>query len=157
MCDLTRSIDRMQAADFTKAYNAVPLTFITLKPELKSRNWITIRPFSKYVWFMIGFSFIITTILIQVLYSKVEFTYNPIDSISISLIGALLQQCKYQISIEAAFIKYSNKLIFRPLLLLTSLCTHPLNIVAYAFVRHFRNPFPRPMHTYLVNAVKAKF
>ncbi len=95
----------MQAADFTKAYNTVPLTFMTLKPELMSRNWITIRPFSKYVWFMIGFSFIITTILIQVLYSKVEFTYNPIDSISISLIGALLQQCKYQISINEAFIK----------------------------------------------------
>ncbi len=96
ICDLTKTFKRATAADFTKAYLTNPLTFVSLRPGLKSRTWITITPFSMCIWATIGLSFIITDILIKLLYNyeKFDFTHNPIDSISISLIGALLQQCK---------------------------------------------------------------
>jgi len=84
----------MEAVDFTTAYSTVPLTFVTLKPGLKSRKWIIITPYSLNVWIFMGLSFIVTSLLIQCLYARVDFTYKYIDSISISLIAALLQQCE---------------------------------------------------------------
>lgn len=96
ICDLTKNIDRMRAVDFTTTYFTVPLTFLTVKPGLKSRKWIAISPFSVYIWLLMGISFIVTSISIQQLYWKLVLTYNRIDSISISLVGALLQQCKYE-------------------------------------------------------------
>jgi len=85
----------MEVVDFTTSYHLVPFTFITLKPGLESRKWIIITPFSINVWVLMGLSFIITSTLIQVLYKKVDFTHNHIDSTSISLIAALLQQCEH--------------------------------------------------------------
>lgn len=114
ICDLTKSYKRMKAADFTIAYNTVPLTFITLKPGLKSRNWITIEPFSVYVWIMVGLSFIITDISVQVLYAKIVFTYNRIDSITISLIGAFLQQCKHMTNLLIFYKVFLMKILFQP-------------------------------------------
>jgi len=95
ICDMTKSSDRFEVADLTISYYLVPLTFITLKPGLESRNWIIITPFSINVWVLMGLSFMITSTLIQVLYKNVDFTHNHIDSISISLIAALLQQCEH--------------------------------------------------------------
>ncbi len=96
ICDLTKTLKRMTAADFTKSYLTNPLTFVTLRPEFKSRNWITIAPFSICIWVMIGLSFIITDISIHRLYifENLDCNHSRIDSISISLIRALLQQCK---------------------------------------------------------------
>jgi uncharacterized membrane protein len=115
ICDLTKSYKRMKAADFTIAYNTVPLTFITLKPGLKSRNWITITPFSLYVWLMVGLAFIMTDISVQLLYAKIVFTYNRIDSISISLIGALLQQCKNMTSLLICYRVFLMRILFQPI------------------------------------------
>ena len=100
VCDLSKSLKRMEVIDYTKAYTIVPLTFVTLNPGLKSRQWLTMRPFSVYVWLLMIFSFIIIAISIQLLYlNKFYLTYNRygynrMSTISIALAGALLQQCE---------------------------------------------------------------
>ena len=93
ICVITLNYQRFTAIDFTKPYITVPLTFVTTKPGLKPRTWITITPFTLNVWISMALSFIVTTILVQRLYNKIHINENRIDSISISLIGALLQQC----------------------------------------------------------------
>ena len=93
ICDLTRNNERLKVVDFTTAYITVPLTFITTKPGLKARTWITIEPFASEVWVTMVIAFMVTTIFIQLLYSKLVLKERRIDSISISLIAALLQQC----------------------------------------------------------------
>ena len=91
----------MEVVDYTDAYSVVPLTFVTLGPGLKSRKYITIRPFTACVWMLMIMAFIVISISIQVLYiNYFWFKYNRKDfnrmsTISLALAGALLQQCKF--------------------------------------------------------------
>lgn len=93
ICDLTQNYRRSQVIDFTRAYNLVPLTFVTVKPGLKSKTWITVQPFTAEVWICTLFSLILMSGFAQLLQRKWIVEDRSVDSTTISLVGALLQQC----------------------------------------------------------------
>ncbi|XP_054158638.1 glutamate receptor-like [Oppia nitens] len=120
ICDLTRTYERSKAVDFSRAYLLIPLTFVSTRPGLKSRQWITLSPFAPMVWLSMTISFILSTVVLHLLYHKcvamptTSSDYDDdtldtgappppnkpkllIDYISISLIAALLQQSNIRV------------------------------------------------------------
>ena len=96
-CDISRSFERLKVIDFSYPISEDELTFMSLSPGLKSRDWIVFSPFNWIVWTCNLCSFLIISL---VFYLTLWFKFKNISkqpsvfSILIKLYAIYFGQCK---------------------------------------------------------------
>ena len=68
LCGLGRTYDRTKVVDYTYYTYSDSLSFMTLRPKYKPRNWIASKPFSQTIWACIVCSFYLIGICIFAMY-----------------------------------------------------------------------------------------
>ena len=98
MCAVTHSLDRDKYVDFSHFTYYDMLTFMTMKPDLKSREWLVVYPFSKPLWMIIGSSCLVVAVSIYWLWKYSVQTPQNQDSfyrIFTVLYKIMLVQCEF--------------------------------------------------------------
>ena len=93
ICAMAITPERLNAIDMTKVLDMSPYGLITKRPGLISREWVTLDPFSGFVWTLLFVSLLVTVIIIKLSYYSIS-CRKGIWKIYFSILGIIFQQCK---------------------------------------------------------------